>query len=65
MNLLKAAAAVTLWNSGMFDTMNIAEALSVTEADVCIVIQAARNRAHQRPNWTPVVIEGVAEKVSL
>ena len=44
MNLLQAAAAIVLWRSRRFDTLDIATALGCTEADVCRLIDAARNR---------------------
>lgn len=45
MTVLQAAAALTLWRSGRFDTADIAIALGgVSEADVCRVIHAARER---------------------
>lgn len=44
MNLLQAAACLTLWRSGQFDTLEIAKALSVREPDVVRLIDAARNR---------------------
>lgn len=43
MTILQAAAALVLWRSGMFDTLEIAKALGgVSEADVCRVIHSAR-----------------------
>ncbi len=49
MNGLQAAAAVTLWRSGRFDTLDIARALGgracgVTEADVDRLLAAVRER---------------------
>lgn len=45
MTVLQAAAVLTLWRSGRFDTLDIATALGgVAEADVCRVIDAARRR---------------------
>lgn len=46
MTILQAAAVLTLWRSRRFDTLDIARALGVPEADVCRVIQAARDREH-------------------
>ena len=45
MTVLQAAAALTLWNSGHFDTLDIAVALGVPEADICRVLHAARQRS--------------------
>ncbi|MEH6721309.1 MAG: hypothetical protein V7704_20720 [Aurantimonas endophytica] len=45
MTVIKAAAILTLWRDGRFDTMDIAQALTVHEADVVRVIDAARERA--------------------
>lgn len=44
MNLLQSAACIVLWQSGRFDTLDIAKALGCTEADVCRLLDAARNR---------------------
>jgi hypothetical protein len=44
-NLLQAAAVLTLWCSRQFDTLDIAKALGLAEADVCRVIHAARDRS--------------------
>lgn len=44
MTVLKAAAVLTLWRDGRFDTLDIALALAVHEADVCRVLDAARQR---------------------
>ncbi|MCG6115082.1 MAG: hypothetical protein MEQ84_07770 [Mesorhizobium sp.] len=45
MNFLQAAAALTLWRSGRFDTADIAAVLEgVREADVCLVLHTARER---------------------
>jgi len=55
MSLLQAAAAIVLWKSMRFDTHDIAAALNVHEADVCRLIDAARERENG-PFFT--VIEG-------
>lgn len=45
MTILQAAAALTLWRSGRFDTLQIAEVLgSISEADIHRLISAARDR---------------------
>lgn len=44
MNLLQAAAALTLWQSGRFDTLDIAKAIGASEADVCRLLHHARER---------------------
>ena len=44
MNLLQGAAAITLWRSGQFDTLHIAEVLGVTEPDVVRFLDAVRDR---------------------
>lgn len=46
MTVLQAAAAVTLWKSGRFDTLDIARALGggMHEADICRLIHAVRER---------------------
>lgn len=46
MTVLQAAAVLTLWRSGRFDTTDIATVLGggVTEADVCRVLHAVRER---------------------
>lgn len=44
MNLIQAAAALTLWRSGRFDTYDIANVVGKPEADVCRVIHAAKQR---------------------
>jgi|ETNmetMinimDraft_3_1059899.scaffolds.fasta_scaffold166884_2 hypothetical protein len=49
MTVLKAAAVLTLWRTGRFDTQDIAHAVSVAEADVVRVLDAARDRAHAAP----------------
>ncbi|TPL30196.1 hypothetical protein [Mesorhizobium sp. B2-4-7] len=56
MTVLQAAAAVTLWRSGRFDTLQIAQALGggmpqseffpPSEADVCRLLHASRGREH-------------------
>lgn len=45
MTLVQGAAVLVLWQSGRFDTADIAKALGQTEADVCRVIHAAKERA--------------------
>ena len=43
MTVLQAAAALTLWRSGQFDTLDISRALGgVSETDVCRLIHAVR-----------------------
>lgn len=49
MTILKAAAVLTLWRSGRFDTFDIASALHVTEPEVCRVIHAA-NEVERGPD---------------
>lgn len=44
MTLLKAAAAITLWRSGRFDALDIAEAIGARESDVCRLLDAVRER---------------------
>ncbi|MER9875591.1 hypothetical protein [Mesorhizobium sp. M0195] len=45
MTVLQAAAAVTLWRSGWFDTLQIAQVLGgLAEADVCRMLNAVRER---------------------
>ena len=44
MNLLQGAACLVLWESGRFDTLDIAKALNVSEADVCRLLDAAKER---------------------
>lgn len=44
MTVLQAAAALTLWRSRRFDTLDIAIALGVAEHLVCKVIDAVRQR---------------------
>ncbi|WP_192258632.1 hypothetical protein [Mesorhizobium caraganae] len=55
MNLLQGAACLVLWQSGQFDTVDIAHALKIQEADVCRLLDAARERA-RGPSF--IVIEG-------
>lgn len=55
MNLLQAAAALVLWQSGRFDTHDIATALNLHESDVCRLLAAAKER-RRGPQLT--VIEG-------
>lgn len=50
MTILQAAAAITLWRSGKFDTLDIAKTIGVTEADTCRIIQAARDAERQSTN---------------
>lgn len=45
MTLLQASAALVLWQSQRFDTLDIARALHVAEADVCRLIDAERQRS--------------------
>lgn len=45
MTIIQAAAALTLWRSGRFDTYDIANVIGKQEADVCRVIHAAKQRA--------------------
>lgn len=54
MTVMQAAAALVLWRSTRFDTNDIARLLSLSEADVVRLIDAARNR--ERPIL--YVIEG-------
>ena len=42
MTLLQAAACLTLWRSGRFDTVDIAKVIGVSEADVCRALDAIR-----------------------
>lgn len=44
MTVLQAAATLTLWYSRQFDTADIAKVIGATEADVCRVIHAAKER---------------------
>lgn len=55
MNLLQAAACLVLWQSRRFDTFDIAQALNVHEADVCRLLDAAKEQA-RGPSF--IVIEG-------
>lgn len=48
MSVIKAVAAVALWRTAKFDTADIAEALSVSEADVCRVIHLTREEDRKR-----------------
>lgn len=45
MNLYQAAIAVELWETGQFDTLDIARAVEASEADVCRLLHEARDRA--------------------
>lgn len=47
--LVKAAAILTLWRSGQFDTLDISDALDIAEPDVCRVIAAARDAERGEP----------------
>jgi hypothetical protein len=40
-SVIQGAAVLTLWRSGKFDTMQIAELLRLVEADVASVLAAA------------------------
>ena len=42
MSALKAVAVVALWQTGKFDTLDIAHALGVTEAEVVSVLDVWR-----------------------
>ena len=42
--IIKGAAALILWRTGMFDTKDIADALSLDEPIVCTILHAARER---------------------
>jgi hypothetical protein len=55
MNVLQGACVLVLWESGRFDTLDIAKALHVSEADVCRVLDAAKER-RRGPSF--MVIEG-------
>lgn len=55
MNLIQAAACIVLWESGRFDTSDIAKALHVSEADVCRILDAAKER-QRGPQF--MIIEG-------
>ncbi|WP_200957772.1 hypothetical protein [Mesorhizobium sp. Root157] len=44
MNLVQAAAVWVLWRSGHFDTHDIASAIGASEADVCRIVHAAKER---------------------
>jgi len=44
MTVLQAAAVLTLWHSGQFDTHDIATAVNIAESLVCKVIHAAKER---------------------
>lgn len=43
MDELKALAAIILWNSGHFDTYDIAQVISASEDQVCRTLHAARH----------------------
>jgi hypothetical protein len=55
MTLLQAAAALVLWKSGRFDTLDIAKALNVPENSVVVLLDAVRT-AERGPQLQ--VIEG-------
>lgn len=55
MNLLQGAACLVLWQSGRFDTLDIAKAIGVPEPSVVILLDAART-AERTPKLR--VIEG-------
>lgn len=44
MTVLQAAAALTLWRSGQFDTLDIARAIGVAEYLVVKALDAVRDR---------------------
>lgn len=44
MTIIKAALILVAWRTRQFDTHDIAHAVSCSEADVCRVIHAARER---------------------
>lgn len=46
--ILKAVAAVALWKTARFDTLEIAHCLDMTEADVVAAIHVARQAAKER-----------------
>jgi DNA-directed RNA polymerase specialized sigma24 family protein len=48
MNIIKAVAAVALWQTRKFDTADIAAALDVPESEVCRVIHVAREEDRRR-----------------
>jgi hypothetical protein len=48
MTILKALAAIALWDSGRFDTSEIAHCLHVLEADVARVLHVAREERRAR-----------------
>lgn len=48
MTTLKAMAAFSLWDSGRFDTAEIAHCLHVLEADVARVLHVAREERRAR-----------------
>lgn len=55
MTLLQAAACLVLWQSGRFDTLDIARAIGVAEPAVVTLLDAARD-AERGPQLH--VIEG-------
>jgi len=46
MTLVQAAAAITLWESRRFDAADISGALGIPESEICIVLNAKREREH-------------------
>lgn len=42
MTVLQVAAALTLWRSGQFDTLDIARALGCHEAEICRALRIVR-----------------------
>ena len=48
MSVLKAVAAVALWQTRQFDTAEIAAALEISEAEVCRAIHVAREERRRR-----------------
>lgn len=60
MTLVQAAAIVTLWDSRRFDTTDIASALGVHESEICLVLNAKREREHG-PDLRVVEAENTGE----
>lgn len=48
MTTLKALAAIALWDSGRFDTSEIAHCLNAPEADVARILHLAREERRAR-----------------
>lgn len=46
--IIRALAAIVLWDSGRFDTSEIATALEIAEADVARVLHVAREERRAR-----------------